>query len=355
MLSESCNRVDADSNLSGSGSGSNSNQTTASTKIVTRMLRICDSKWSANGGQQQQRLNRDFNTQENIEQLQSLYASASSSATNSAMLTETVLDCEDGSTGQKHHLLQSAHFHEVPNSSDESMLFMTFNSSSSPSTSAVCKLTIKQIDAHFVSMLRKCLDGDNSYAELVSPYSNKYTWKTPCRCSVITDFSRKLPQSDVLNLNERKLFCHNDFFNYMNSRRTLSIKSIGIELPNTKPITSIVTMNVDNENPDSNSLVLILSTLDAQIYMLNFDVQNNYAKIYDQISLASVKSSAGQISLSTSAALNINLVVSQSEMLNATRRSLYVTYDRYLYKINLQNCEQYRTCETCLNGASQNS
>lgn len=32
------------------------------------------------------------------------------------------------------------------------------------------------------------------------------------------------------------------------------------------------------------------------------------------------------------------------------QRTLFATYDRYLYKINLQNCKQFHTCDTCLNG-----
>lgn len=350
MLSESCNRVDADSGLSSglgvNGVNSNSNQTLSTTKIVTRMLRICDSKWSSGGGQQ--RLNRDsssYNTPENLEQLQSLYTSSASSATNSAMLTETVLDCVDAGSGRKHHLLQSAHFHELADGSDDSILFMTFNSSTTPSTSAVCKLTMREIDAHFVTMLRKCLDGDNSYAELVSPYSNKYTWKTPCRCSVITDFSRKLPQADLVN--ERRLFCHNDFFNYMNSRRALTVRSIGGGLPVTRPITAIVSTNVEDRN---GHIVMALATLDAHVLLLDYDLNSDVARLYDQVSLAGGPLKPAIVT--SSVALGINLAVVEVQHVNSsTRRVLYATYDHYLYKINLQNCEQYRTCEMCLNGA----
>jgi hypothetical protein len=359
MLSESCNRVDAESSL-------NSNNQT-STKIVTRMLRICDSKWSSSTQQQQQqqqasgyanpnfnqRLNREsvnYNTQENLDQIQNMYTSGS--ATNSATLTETVLDCDDSVTLQKHHLLQSAYFHElVGDQAENSSLFMTFNSSASATSSVVCRLTIKDIDAHFVSMLRKCLDGDNTYAELVSPYSNKYTWKTPCRCSVINDFSRKLPQSDIFS--DRKLFCHNDFFNYMNSRKTLSIKSIGIAELN-RPITSIASLNARiNENESNQNIVLILATLDSQILMFNYNTSANVAYKYDQISLINGKSISAKQHIPASASLSINLAVVESDVFNETsKRVLYATYDRYLYKINLQNCEQYRTCEICLNGAS---
>lgn len=348
MLSESCNRVDADSGLSGSGSGTNSpgNNQTSSTRIVTRMLRICDSKWSSSSNQRLNRESSTYNTPENLEQIQNLYTSSSGSATNSAMLTETVLDCEDSLTGHKYNLLQSAHFHELVD--DNSILFMTFNSSTRPTSSVVCKLTIKQIDAHFVTMLRKCIDGDNSFAELVSPYSNKYTWKTPCRCSIITEFSRKLSQFDASN--ERKLFCHNDLFNYMNSRRTLTMYSIKTELGNRKPITSIATANVNKG--DAHRLAIILATLDAQIYMLDYDLHTDFARIYDQVGLVNVKSASIKPPvMSSSAALDINLVVVESELTNSTRHVLYATYDKYLYKINLQNCDQYRTCEMCLNGA----
>ncbi len=249
ILSESCNRVDASPSQANSNEQFSSNQTT--NKIVTRMLRICDNKWSSSVSN---RFNRDNNQQETIEQINSLY---SGGGTNLATLTETVIDCEDESTGQKYHLLQSAHFHDLSNANtstytDDSVLFMTFNSSSSPtsSSSQVCKIKIKEIDQHFVQMLHKCLDGDNSYAELVSPYSNKNTWKTPCRCSIINDSSRRssTTQSDLLN--ERKLFCHNDLFNYMNSRQTLTTKAIDLQYAGeqsfkTKSITSIATLNTN--------------------------------------------------------------------------------------------------------------
>lgn len=243
ILSESCNRVDVESM---------SNKTTP--KIVTRMLRICDSKWS---GDSNQRGNRESNSQDPSETLASLLTS---SETNSATLTETVLDCDDQISGSKHYLLQSAYFHEIssknPNGEDNSILFLNFNTT-------VCKVRIKEIENHFLSMLRKCLDGDNNFAELVSPYSNKNTWKTPCRCSYLNDYSRKSPQSD-----DRKLFCHNDFFNYINSRKTLTIQSINLNISDKiKPISSLVSLNTDS----SEKLVLILSTLDAKVYMFLFD------------------------------------------------------------------------------------
>ena len=60
------------------------------------MLRICDTKFNANS-----RTNRDsssFNSGEVIDHLQNLYTGGS--ASNSATLTETVIDCEDSSNGR---------------------------------------------------------------------------------------------------------------------------------------------------------------------------------------------------------------------------------------------------------------
>lgn len=345
MLSESCNRVDAESTPL-------NNQT--ANKIVTRMLRICDTKWSSvNNGDYSNRHNRDSNNQETLEQISNLYAG---SATNSATLTETVIECDDELTGTKHHLLQSAHFHELPSSkhantyTDDSILFLTFNSSTSASSSALCKIRIKEIDNHFVSMLRKCLDGDNNYAELVSPYSNKNTWKTPCRCSIINDFSRKPSQSDMQN--DRRLFCHNDFFNYINSRQTLTLKSVSLDVAGQiKPITSIVSLNMNQHN----KIMLAFSTLDAQIILNSYDQATNRAEKYDQISLLD-----SSIPLSVSSALNINLALvdtsskfKSNNFSSSFQRSLFVTYDRYLFKINLQNCEQFQTCDSCLGLAGE--
>ena len=202
-------------------------------------------------------------------------------------------------------------------------------------------------------MLRKCLDGDNNYAELVSPYSNKNTWKTPCRCSIINEFSRKSSQSDMEN--DRKLFCHNDFFNYMNSRKTLTIKSIGMKGRNnnnngkSNTFTSITTLNFKE-----NSLILILSTLNARVLMLKYDLENNAALKYDEVNLLKALPTAvnSQTPL-LSSALNINLAVldtSANRLSEDTplKRDLFVTFDRYLYAINLQNCEQFTDCESCL-------
>lgn len=253
MLSESCNRVDA------TAESAANNQT-----IVTRMLRICDSKWTSSGGQ---RFNRDSDP---LEQMANMYTGGS--ATNSATLTETVVDCTDQLTGEKYHLLESAHFLAAPGSAgksaarDESTLFLTFNSSAS--SSIVCTASVRDIDSHFVSMLRKCLDGDNTYAELVSPYSNKNTWKTPCRCSVINDFSRKSFSSQTANTadlpNEQRLFCHNDFFNYMNSRRTLGLKSIQMDA-RLGAVTAVVGLNSNHQFPTRNKVILVLATLDFKL------------------------------------------------------------------------------------------
>jgi len=101
-------------------------------------------------------------------------------ATNLAVLGEVVIDCDDD-LGNKYHLLQSAFFLQQQ---QDSTLFMSFNSSSSKS--AVCSVKLQKLEDHYSNMLRKCMDGDNSAAELVSPYSNMQTWKAPCRCSMIS-------------------------------------------------------------------------------------------------------------------------------------------------------------------------
>ncbi len=201
-------------------------------------------------------------------------------------------------------------------------------------------------------MLRKCLDGDNNYAELVSPYSNKNTWKTPCRCSIINEFSRKSSQTDVgMGENDRKLFCHNDFFNYMNSRKVLTTKSIDFESKSTSynSFTSIATLDYS-----ANSIILILSTLNARILMLKHDLLNNVAVKYDEVNLLKSleKFSFHSTTPLLYSASNINLAVIDTSKTNNTtlhpKRTLFVTYDRFLFKINLQNCEQFETCESCL-------
>ena len=196
-------------------------------------------------------------------------------------------------------------------------------------------------------MLRKCLDGDNSYAELVSPYSNKNTWKTPCRCSIINENSRKSSQFDMQN--DRKLFCHNDFFNYMNSRKTLSIRAISMDLRATT-FTGIATMDYDPI-----SLILVVSTLNADIIMLKYEIASNLAVKYDEISVwSAVANASSTVSAHSAMNMNLALIDTSTSLIENNRtnidiqRTLFVTYDRFLFKVDLQNCEQFSTCESCL-------
>lgn len=301
ILSDSCISIDP-----------TSNQTVS--KIVTRMLRVCDN-----------------NQEMNVEQL---YLSGMPT------LTETVIDCDDQLTGTKYNLLQSAHFHLNQDSNDDSILFMTFNSSSSPtsSQSVVCKSKIKEIDDHFTKMLDKCLMGDNGFVELFSPYSSQNTkYSVPCRCSMISKPSNYQ--------NSHKLFCQNDVFNYMNSRQPLTIKSIdlvGLNHPhqdNIKSITSLTSLKIDSSN---DNLALVLSTLDAKLIFMTLDLTQNKAFKYDQLNLL-VKNSK-KLSLSSSLSISLNVV---------NDHFLYVTYDKYLYKVNLQNCDQYKSCNSCLSGDNE--
>jgi hypothetical protein len=349
ILPESCNRMDS--------IDSASNQT--STKVVTRLLRICDTKASSSSE------NRNLN-QETIDQFNSIYNSANSGA-NLATLTETVLDCDDQVEG-KFHLLQSAHFQPQPESSENSTLFLVFNNTKLPTQSSVCKITMKEIDDHFLLMLRKCLEGDNNYGELVSPYSNKNSWKTPCRCSTMSDTSKK---PAFLSVNDhRKLFCHNDMFNYMNSRQTLTLKSIELDtFEPMRPVTAITSLRVASTDSTHNELVLVLSEVNAQLLMLSYNREKNLARQYDQVSLLSSAPNgfvaqsqhggfiarAGNHSLdgiqyTMQAASEITLQILNSNDLT-NQKYLYATYDRYLYKINLKNCGQFETCTTCLNGS----
>ena len=166
---------------------------------------------------------------------------------------------------------------------------MTFNNTSSSSSvsetatkSVVCSVKLQKLEDHYSTMLSKCMDGDNSYAELVSPYSNKATWKAPCRCSMITDLWKDMEQSDRLNI--RKLFCHNDYFNYLNGRVPLTLNSIqlydgqnknnnhykgGAPLLFSKVITAVSVLVIDGE--ESPSIVMILATLDAKLLMTTYD------------------------------------------------------------------------------------
>lgn len=270
ILPDSCNRMDP---ISSASSGSSSSQASSDsfysnqTKVITRLLRICD------GGQSI-----------NQETLDNIYQSAASgnSGANLATLTETVMDCDDPIDG-KFHLLQSAHFHRIDSDPDSSILFMTFNRSRS---SAVCKITVQQIDDHFMQMLDKCMKGDNEYGELVSPYSNKNSWKTPCRCSTITDSTKKASSSYYTQPSDlRRLFCQNDLFNYMNSRKVLTMQSIEMKSSENRQATAITSVTIDENQ--RNSLVLVISDTAAQLSMFVYDIKSNMAIQYDQISLLS--------------------------------------------------------------------
>ena len=314
ILPESCNRIDTMDSMS--------NQT--STKIVTRLLRICDTKSSnANGHSgekpqhQQQQQQQQSSNQDTMEQQFNSIFNAGSSGASLATLTETVLDCDDQIDG-KFHLLQSAHFHENPSKPESSTLFLTFSSTKSAASSAVCRITIKEIDNHFLLMLRKCLDGDNDYGELVSPYSNKNSWKTPCRCSTMTDQNKK--PTVYTAQDHAKLFCHNDMFNYMNSRQTLTLKAIQMDtFEPSRPVTAITSMPISNDMglSDEQNLVLILTDLSAQLLLMSYNADSNLARQYDQISLLSPPSEAlapgwnnqSEIAYSVQAASTISLSV----------------------------------------------
>ena len=301
ILSDSCNRIDADKLPNKS-----------IPKIVTRMLRICDSKMFKN-----------YQT----DSLNSLSSILSSSAT----LTETTIDCDQN--GKKFHLLQSARFHELKNdTTGDSILFLTFNNTAE---STVCKIKLKQIDQHYQNMLKNCLKGDNTYAELVSPYSNKNTWKTPCRCSVINEF----PYQTSREYNP-SLFCQNDFFNYMNSRKTLSTESISFDV-NIQSITALASLDAEH----TDRVILIMASMDAKIYMFIHQLNTRSALVYDQINLLKPNDFYHKPSLSKSAALNINLELVSMDSLS--RRLLYATYDKYLFKIDIHNCQRYQDCDTC--------
>jgi len=325
ILTQACNNIVT----------SPANNQTGST-IVTRMLRICDTTWTAQQQQQQQKTSRNYrdSNQESIEQ------TLSGSATNLATLSEIVIDCDDELTGTKYHVLQSAHFHSAPDP-DNSTLFLTLNTTTETksSVSAVCSIRMKQLDSHFSTMLNQCLEGNNSYAELVSPYSNKNTWKVPCRCSMISDYFKKSAPYDIFN-NERKLFCHNDYFNYMNGRQPLTLTAIRLDTQ-VKAITSLVSMATNSQK-----IVLILSTLDSQIVMATYDQISNEAIKYDQLNLPSVLNSY-MPTVNRQTAMSIQLAIVDDNM----NRLLYITYDRYLIKVNLQNCQQFQTCETCMSGS----
>lgn len=310
LLTEQCARVD-----SGSTSSNSTNP-----KLVTRMLRVCDSKWSGNLNNQEKIMNNIF----------------SASCSNSATFSESILDCEDQLTGLKHNLLQSAYYQPISSAnSDDSILFMAFNSSFSL-TQVVCKIRVKEIDNYFLTAQQNCLKGDNTFSQLKSPYFTIDNIKS-CRCSLIPDSSRSA--------------WSNDNNNYLNSHKILSVQSINFDdVKQLKLITSITSLRTDLHN----KIAIIISTLNAQIYMLSYDLEANIAHKYSQINLLSAyqNSSFKTLPLSVSSASNINLAIvdTSSNDKFPQQRALFVTYDRYLYKINLQNCKQYDTCETCLNG-----
>ncbi len=196
-------------------------------------------------------------------------------------------------------------------------------------------------------MMHKCLEGDNDYGELVSPYSNRNSWKTPCRCSTLTDNDKKSSAFSFLTKSDsKKLFCHNDLFNYMNSRKTLTLKSIQMDSISSghNQLNAITSLHLyDDYEKD---LVLILSNSNAQIQMYTFDIEANLAQQYDQINLLLNSS----IAFSASSASKISLNVLEDE--NHDQKYLYATYDRFLYKINMKNCGQFETCDKCMNGDS---
>lgn len=213
--------------------------------------------------------------QENLERLSEHFAP---SATNLAVLTELVLDCDDTLTGNKYHLLQSAFFLEQ---GDDATLLMSFNSShSSTAKSAVCAVKLAKIEEHYSGMLRKCMAGDNSAAELVSPYSNMLTWKAPCRCSMLMQEFFVLPAEKQ---SDRKLFCHNDYFNYLNGRVPLSLRAI--RMPGLGgSITGITALHTDATH-QSGPIVLVLATSNAKVLMFTYDETTGSAHRYPAIFL----------------------------------------------------------------------
>ena len=313
------------------------NNQTEST-VVTRMLRICDTSHVA-----AQASKRDFSEQEAADKFSSVFAQ---SATNLATLSELVIDCEEN--GVKYELLQSAHLLSGQGVADP-VLFMSFNTTSNQQAgSATCSIRLGSLESHYSNMLRRCLDGDNTHVELISPYSNKATWKAPCRCSMITDYWKNSGQPDDL-LNDRKLFCHNDYFNYMNSRQPLTLNAIKVrnEAGNRAAITSLVSLH----NHDAN-IVLVGATVEAKIFMATYNLDTNEAVQYDQVDLLAT---LGAKSFHKSASHDINLAIADDSQLpvsagTAIDRSLYATFDHYLFKVDLQHCQQFQTCDSCLSG-----
>lgn len=317
--------------------------------IVTRMVRICDTSWS--GDESSRSANKRNNPQANLDRLND---HLTQTATNLAVLGELVIDCDDH-IGNKYHLLQSAFFLDKD---QDSTLFMTFNTTTS-TKSAVCSVKLQKLEDHYSTMIRKCMDGDNSYAELLSPYSNKATWKAPCRCSMLTLWENMSPLDRI---DDRKLFCHNDYFNYLNGRNPLTLKSIQIRDHNnlifSKTITAISALHSNIQK--SGSIVLVLATSDAKIVMSTYNQNKGIAYKYDQVDLIKSNAKFNPMYKSTkikSSALDISLEIADDYQIfsnltsqDSKDRSLYVTFDRFLFKLDLQNCQNFDTCDKCLGG-----
>jgi hypothetical protein len=309
------------------------NNRTQST-IVTRMLRICETSWN------EVNKNNNNNNNNNNNDLTSFFSSA---ATNLATLTEIIIDCED-ELNNKYHLLQSASFHATENS-DSSQLFMIFNSSeplapTAPPKSALCSLKIKDINQKFNKMLLNCLEGKNELAEPVSPYSNKNTWKTPCRCSMIdTYYWRSTASNNITDEEMRSLFCRNDYFNYMNGKHPLTLKSIDIIDKK-----SIFAMTCINLVPiDSKSIVLIIATSEATIIQAKYNIQTNEAFIYDKQSLLDDFFNENERPKLDETAVN-------SIQLTIVNKQLFASYNNYLFQISLDNCQRFKDCASCIGG-----
>jgi len=93
---------------------------------------------------------------------------------------------------------------------------------------------------------------------------------------MITDLWKNMPRRD--RLDDRKLFCHNDYFNYLNGRVPLTLNSIHLQdqnnnnnaVPLSKVITSVTVMLSDTQRADS-LLVIVLATSDAKLLMSAYD------------------------------------------------------------------------------------
>ena len=294
VIAESCN---------GMFTASANNQTTSS--IVTRLLRIYDTT-----------ANKNPNFNDNSEPL-----------TNLPTISELVLDCEN--RGVKYHILQSAHFE----SGNEASLFMAFNttSTSSVTPSAVCPVKISKLDEHFSQLVSKCLEGRNNYLDPVSPYSNKNTWKTPCRCSMILDYIKKSGNLEILS-NQHKIFLHNDYLSYMSGRQALSLSAVQLDFESRAGIGAIAATKSGDKT------VLIAATQDNQVHLSVYHAETNKASKYDKIDLTSLAPSLSHYSNHISIAINDNPLNS----------ALYLTSNNFLFKLSLQNCAKFKTCDSCV-------